>query len=131
MAQSPPFLSNVEQVEPTTSEPEGDIEKKPESNINVTATPASEVSDLAASKLQPVPLSWKLMSIVMVTAIGFGSHWSSSITSAMKTTVKKELNINNTQYALLSASEDFMVTVLILFSGIVTDRIGGAGMSIP
>ena len=45
----------------------------------------------------------------------------------MKTTMKKEMKIDNTQFALLEASEDFMVTALMLVSGIVTDRIGGAG----
>jgi hypothetical protein len=78
---------------------------------------------------QPVPLSWKLASIVLVTAIGFGSQWSSGVTAAIKSTIKKELGINNTQFSLLEASEDFMVTALMLVSGIVTDRIGGAGIS--
>jgi hypothetical protein len=63
---------------------------------------------------QPVPLSWKLASIVLVTAIGFGSQWSSGVTAAMKSTIKKELGINNTQFSLLEASEDFMVTALML-----------------
>lgn len=75
----------------------------------------------------PVPLSWKLMSVFLVTCIGFGSQWSSGITGAMKSTIKKELDINNKQFAILEASEDFMVTALMLVSGIVTDRIGGAG----
>ena len=38
------------------------------------------------------------------------------------------MHINNTQFAILEASEDFMVTALVLVSGIVTDRIGGASM---
>jgi MFS family permease len=40
--------------------------------------------------------------------------------------IGKGLNINNIQFALLEASEDFMVTALVLLSGVVTDRIGGA-----
>jgi hypothetical protein len=36
-----------------------------------------------------VPLRMKLISILMVTAIGFGSHWSSGVTGAMKSTLKK------------------------------------------
>lgn len=71
----------------------------------------------------------KLLSVLMVTIIGFGSQWSSGITGAMKSTIKKELDINNTQFSLLEASEDFMVTALMLVSGVVTDRIGGAGTS--
>ncbi|KAN0122752.1 MFS transporter [Hyaloscypha variabilis] len=65
------------------------------------------------SALVTVPLSFKLASIFLVSAIGFGSSWSG-------------LNINNIQFALLEASEDFMVTALVLLSGAVTDRIGGA-----
>ena len=36
-----------------------------------------------------VPLSYKIASILLVSAIGFGSKWSSGITGAMKTTIKK------------------------------------------
>ncbi|KAE9381192.1 MFS transporter [Stipitochalara longipes BDJ] len=85
---------------------------------------ASSVNEDSA--LVTVPLSFKLASILLVSAIGFGSSWSGGITGAMKTTLKKGLNINNTQFALLEASEDFMVTALVLLSGLVTDRIGGA-----
>lgn len=45
--------------------------------------------------------------------------------------MRKKLHINNAQYSILEASEDFMVTALILVSGAVTDRIGGAGESSP
>jgi hypothetical protein len=36
------------------------------------------------------------------------------------------MNINNTQYAVLDASEDVMVTALVLLSRVVTNRISGA-----
>lgn len=98
-----------------------------EAHLVTEGKPSSTSSDLGRDGLQPVPLSWKLASVVLVTAIGFGSQWSSGITGAMKSTMKKEMNINNTQFSLLEASEDFMVTALMLLSGIVTDRIGGAG----
>lgn len=102
-----------------------DTEKSPDV---AAVVPVSD--DSSHEGKEPVPMSWKLMSIVLVTAIGFGSQWSSGITGAMKTTMKKEMNIDNKQFALLEASEDFMVTALMLCSGIVTDRIGGAGMPI-
>ncbi|KAH6651552.1 major facilitator superfamily transporter [Truncatella angustata] len=75
----------------------------------------------------PPPWTWKLTAVVLVTLVRFGGSWSSGITGAMKSTLKKELKINNTQYALLEASEDFMTTLLILGSGLLTDRLGGAG----
>jgi hypothetical protein len=38
------------------------------------------------------------------------------------------MHIDNTQFSLLEASENFMATVLLLISGVITDRVGGAGM---
>ncbi|KAH7025557.1 hypothetical protein B0J12DRAFT_733037, partial [Macrophomina phaseolina] len=74
---------------------------------------------------RPPPLSWKLTSVVLISLIGFGSNWTAGITGAMKSTLKKELHINNTQFSLLEASEDFIATALIVRSGVVADRIGG------
>ena len=41
------------------------------------------------SSLPPVPLQMKLLSVFLVTCIGFGSQWSSGVTGAMKSTIKK------------------------------------------
>ncbi|KAH9845462.1 mfs transporter [Teratosphaeria destructans] len=73
-----------------------------------------------------IPKRMRILAVLLVSAIGFGSHWSSGVTGAMKSTLKKELHINNTQYALLDGSTDFMTTCLILFTGLLTDRLGGA-----
>ncbi|KAI5243276.1 major facilitator superfamily transporter [Aureobasidium subglaciale] len=80
-----------------------------------------------ANILPPVPLQMKLLSVLLVSCIGFGSQWSSGVSSAMKSTMKKEMHINNTQFSLLEASEDFMSSCLILLTGIFTDRLGGTG----
>ena len=111
-------------------------------------------SQEVGNTLPPVPLRMKLLSVLLVTCIGFGSQWSSGVTSAMKSTIKKvynhrvfqyhhqlprdepsndllakiqEMHINNTQFSLLEASEDFMSSALILVTGILTDRLGGTG----
>ncbi|KAK6219151.1 hypothetical protein LQW54_002400 [Pestalotiopsis sp. IQ-011] len=121
------LVTEAKPAQSPTSESLGEV--KVEAAVTVDCDRATDDSDAASahSSLRPAPLEWKLAAIVLVTAIGFGSQWSSGITGAMKTTIKKELDIDNTQFALLEASEDFMVTALMLVSGIVTDRIGGAG----
>jgi hypothetical protein len=112
--------------------------------------PAKEKSLLASTEVRPdplhkaethpdvsedvdqrpvVPMSWRLGSVMMICLISFGASWSARLTSSLKSTIKKELDINNTQFALLEASEEFLVTILMMASGILTDRIGGAGMS--
>lgn len=116
-------------------------------------TPPVSVDGDASTRSSQVPWSMKVLAVILVSSIGFGSHWSSGVTGAMKSTLKKastytlyadiimvrlwandgaetqELNISNTQYSVLTSSGDFMTTVLMLFAGSVTDRIGGAGES--
>ncbi|KAL4938475.1 major facilitator superfamily domain-containing protein [Aspergillus oleicola] len=77
---------------------------------------------------RPPPLIAKLFAVFLISCISFGSHWSSGVTGAMKSTIKKQMHVSNTQFSLLEASEDFMATVLLLVSGVVTDRLGGAEM---
>lgn len=36
-----------------------------------------------------VPLKAKLISVLLISLIGFGGHWSSGVTGAMKSTLKK------------------------------------------
>ncbi|OQE29842.1 hypothetical protein PENSTE_c002G03771 [Penicillium steckii] len=91
--------------------------------------PADEVQKNESNDgRRPPPLLAKLFAVLLISCISFGSHWSSGVTGAMKSTIKKGMHINNVQFSLLEASEDFMATVLLLPSGIITDRVGGAEM---
>ena len=106
--------------------------------LDVVSTPVGEdhngpvASDKAPTtqsdddKKSP-PLAAKLFAVLLISCISFGSHWSSGVTGAMKSTIKKQMHINNVQFSLMEASEDFMATVLLIPSGLVTDRVGGAG----
>ncbi|KAJ0269959.1 hypothetical protein Brms1b_012227 [Colletotrichum noveboracense] len=123
MVTTAPLDRDAETARPA-SLPSDDANEK--SGVAINTFTADQSDDEDTRKTQ-VPWTWKFASIAMVTAIGFGSQWSSGISGAMKSTIKKELGISNTQFSLLEASEDFMVTALMLLSGIVTDRIGGAG----
>lgn len=38
---------------------------------------------------RPVPLRMKILSVIVVSMIGFGGHWSSGVTGALKSTLKK------------------------------------------
>lgn len=58
-------------------------------NVSVEVSSTSDESSNGGHELKVVPLSFKLASILLVSAIGFGSSWSSGITGAMKTTLKK------------------------------------------
>ncbi|CAG7937114.1 unnamed protein product [Penicillium nalgiovense] len=93
-------------------------------------TPSEETSDDSGDSdgRKPPPLAAKLCAVALISCISFGSHWSSGVTGAMKSTIKKKMHIDNVQFSLLEASEDFMATILLLISGVITDRVGGAQM---
>ncbi|KAI8305321.1 Major facilitator superfamily domain-containing protein 1 [Colletotrichum sp. SAR11_59] len=120
MATTAPLDRDAETARPA-SLPSDDANEKSGVAINTLTADQSDDED---TRKNQVPWTWKFASIALVTTIGFGSQWSSGISGAMKSTIKKELGISNTQFSLLEASEDFMVTALMLLSGIVTDRIG-------
>jgi hypothetical protein len=61
----------------------------PEKTGEVAIMSSSESASEGSGRSNYVPLRMKLISILMVTAIGFGSHWSSGVTGAMKSTLKK------------------------------------------
>ncbi|KAF4470245.1 hypothetical protein FALBO_2854 [Fusarium albosuccineum] len=103
---------------------EKDVKSPEHGSANVAAV--VERDDAVSEDLgkKPVPLNMKILSVVVVSMIGFGGHWSSGVTGALKSL--QELHITNTQYAILDSSENFIKTALILVSGVLTDRYGGA-----
>lgn len=46
-------------------------------------------SEASTNEDHQIPMKMKLFAVLLVTAIGFGSHWSSGVTGAMKSTLKK------------------------------------------
>lgn len=58
-------------------------------NTSIDEKPVATDSSSEESGLKPVPLSFKIASILLVSMIGFGGNWSSGITGAMKTKLKK------------------------------------------
>ncbi|THW05792.1 major facilitator superfamily transporter, partial [Aureobasidium pullulans] len=122
----PAATQDQEITDETTNSKDG-YDKEAQTVVTTLDDSSVNSSRDPANTLPPVPLQMKLLSVLLVSCIGFGSQWSSGVSSAMKSTMKKEMHINNTQFSLLEASEDFMSSVLILLTGIFTDRLGGTG----
>ncbi|KAF5026921.1 hypothetical protein F66182_951 [Fusarium sp. NRRL 66182] len=106
--------------------PPQDVASPEKDSAHVSAMVDPSEGGTEDSDKRPIPMSIKILSVVVVSMIGFGGHWSSGVTGALKSTLKKELGINNTQFAILDTSENFIKTALILVSGLLTDRYGGA-----
>ncbi|RAK80603.1 putative MFS transporter [Aspergillus fijiensis CBS 313.89] len=102
------------------------VSEEPETTSSLQSSKSPRTNDVDGRR--PPPLVAKLIAVIVISCISFGSHWSSGVTGAMKSTIKKQMHVTNTQFSLLEASENFMATLLLLAGGIVTDRVGGARM---
>lgn len=65
-------------------------ELKAQDSIVVSTESTSQENQLARDdgKRYP-PLTAKLFAVFLISCISFGSHWSSGVTGAMKSTIKK------------------------------------------
>jgi hypothetical protein len=83
-----------------------------EVELQSSGTSADNASQNGTTSL--VPLRMKLLSILLVTAVGFGSHWSSGVTGAMKSTLKKVSRRTSTQHrgpALMTVDRNCTSTI--------------------
>jgi hypothetical protein len=67
-----PLNSSMEAKEPVVSSPS-----------------QGEHLDNAVDGKRPPPLLAKILAVFLISCISFGSHWSSGVTGAMKSTIKK------------------------------------------
>jgi hypothetical protein len=58
---------------------------------DVTSSAASDTHDSDTGK-KAAPLLAKLFTVFLISCISFGSHWSTGVTGAMKSTIKKVIS---------------------------------------
>ncbi|KAL7320553.1 hypothetical protein PS15m_000432 [Mucor circinelloides] len=90
---------------------------------------ASEAKPLTSEEAGDAALAnspWQYKLVALVTALLFplGAHFSQSALSAMKSPIKTNLGINNTQYGVISSSVSIINTVFPIAGGIFIDMFG-------
>jgi hypothetical protein len=71
----------------TVTHPE--IETKHNGEGGTTVVVSNDAQSTGRERSTHIPLRLKITAVLLVSAIGFGGHWSSGVTSAMKSTLKK------------------------------------------
>ncbi|THH18078.1 hypothetical protein EUX98_g9017 [Antrodiella citrinella] len=77
-----------------------------------------------------LPYGWQLVMIILTCLCTFGNHWSNGLIVALKTTIIKELHINNSQFATLVAITSLVNTFLCIGFGFCIDKWGGPLLSV-
>ncbi|EGN94916.1 hypothetical protein SERLA73DRAFT_77649 [Serpula lacrymans var. lacrymans S7.3] len=85
----------------------------------------SHAHPLAGPPRPNLPLAWQVTMIVLTCMCTFGNHWSNGLIAALKTTIEKNLDINNSKFAALVSVTNLINTFLCIGFGFVIDRFGG------
>ncbi len=76
--------------------------------VPVDSDHEQQAEDRAApvpAKETAIPLRIKFIAVILVSLIGFGSHWSSGVTGAMKSTIKK-VNPQSLNHSITQIPQD-------------------------
>ncbi|CAO3673663.1 unnamed protein product [Umbelopsis ramanniana] len=76
--------------------------------------------------LATAPWQYKLIALVTALMLPIGSHFSQSAISAMKSTIRTKLAIDNTRYGVLSSSVSIINTIFPIVGGFFIDAFGSA-----
>ncbi|KAG0706227.1 major facilitator superfamily domain-containing protein [Suillus ampliporus] len=91
----------------------------------------SSISVLSDSATKPkLPLRWQVVMIALTCMCTFGNHWSTGLVTTLKTTIEKELNANNSEFATLVSVTNLVNTFLCIAFGFVIDKFGGPLLSV-
>ncbi|KAH8898638.1 MFS general substrate transporter [Thozetella sp. PMI_491] len=74
--------------------------------------------------LRDFPLSWKLTALVCGIMLSWGSSFSENTLGPLKSTLIKQLDINNAQYGAISSATSLVNTVLPIIGGYGLDYYG-------
>ncbi|KAH7879291.1 MFS general substrate transporter [Lentinula edodes] len=92
----------------------------------------SESSGIASlnTRKPKLPLGWRIAILTLTCLASFGNHWSNGLIVALKTTIIKEVHINNSQFATLVACTNLVNTFLCIGLGFCIDTWGGPLFSV-
>ncbi|OMJ26518.1 Major facilitator superfamily domain-containing protein 1 [Smittium culicis] len=71
-------------------------------------------------------LKYKIFALICTLLISVGSHYSAHTLGAMKSIIKKELGITNSQYGVLQSTVSLVNTIIPVFGGFFIDSFGTA-----
>ncbi|KAJ3751408.1 MFS general substrate transporter [Lentinula detonsa] len=96
----------------------------------VSKNSESSVAQAIHARKPKLPLGWRIAILTLTCLSSFGNHWSNGLIVALKTTIIKEVHINNSQFATLVACTNLVNTFLCISFGFCIDKWGGPLFSV-
>lgn len=90
-------------------------------NINTTAAVENPLDEPISPK---IPWKYKWVALLCVITLPVGHTWTGSALGPLKNTLRNELDINNTQFGVISSADAFVNTIFPIVGGIILDWYG-------
>ncbi|GAA5841028.1 hypothetical protein JCM3766R1_006641 [Sporobolomyces carnicolor] len=97
-------------------------EEKGKDSITDDSASVEERSDV--SSIPQHPWRIKAPALLLTLFLTLGSNFASSSISPLKSTIKKELGVNNAQYADIATADSLINTILPILTGVAVDYFG-------
>ncbi|CAG8446828.1 13734_t:CDS:2 [Dentiscutata heterogama] len=103
---------------------------RPESNeSNSLLNDDDDKFDITEEELNR-PWKYKIFALVCALSLSVGSHYAAHTLGALKSKVKEELDITNSQYGIIQSSVSLVNTILPILGGVFIDTFGTSTGSI-
>ena len=102
--------------------PEAD--EKAGAAVAVAAADGQSQSDNTSEIVRDFPWQWKAIALCSGIALSWGSSFSENTLGPLKSTLKKELHIDNVKYGALGSATSLVNTILPIIGGYGLDYYG-------
>ena len=80
--------------------------------------------DEGPEERERIPLRYRLIAFAMILMFSTGSSYAEAVLSPLKSTLRKELHINNAQYGTVASADNLINAILPIIGGIGIDYWG-------
>ncbi|CAJ0762656.1 21313_t:CDS:2 [Entrophospora sp. SA101] len=101
---------------------EGD-EQIPNDKKDIELSQNGEMGGGEVTELEK-PWKYKMMALLCALSLAAGSHYAAHTLGALKSTIKKELGITNSEYGIIQSSVSLVNTILPFLGGVFIDTFG-------
>lgn len=123
----PPFSEKDQATIQSTNTPTSTHENpmndsKP--NFEVDEEAVAGESPNPASDAVKIPWSYKIFALVCIVAFPIGTNWTSASLGPLKSTLRKDLGITNTQFGVISSADAVVNSIWPIVGGLCLDWFG-------
>lgn len=108
---------------PSPSIPQGKGVKDTKNEVSIDEEALSDEEERPHDAVK-IPWTYKLFALICIVAFPIGTNWTSASLGPLKSTLREELGITNTQFGVITSSDAVVNSIWPIIGGICLDWFG-------